>query len=247
MRLIPLLFSTLVCVTSAMAAVNSAAIKQLRTLNAVPAPAAAAIVRTRAAVLNMQDLITKTNSPTPDPTAQKNLEDAQKAAAAAAKDAAPVAGASVFVSADQRKHLMDLVTEFYQEVSLQAKHASAWEIAMVASAIVLGALSTFLSLSKWPKIAAIASALIVIATGIPKVFPIHNRAVYYRTLTNQSYSLMGTLQIPYQMTAAEYNDGAERLKVLDDYRGTKYPETADIDTTTQDLLKELDAVKTPAP
>src|SRR4029077_1572523 len=106
----------------------------------------------------------------------------------------------------------------------------------------LGALSSFLSLSKWPKIAAIASALVVIATGIPKVFPIHDRAVYYRTLTNQSYSLMGSLQIPYQMTAAEYNDGAARLKVLDDYRGTKYPETADIDTTTQDLLKELNAV-----
>ena len=247
MRLIPLFFSTLVCVTSALAAVNSAAIKDLRTVNAVPAPAAAAIVRTRAAVLNLQDLITKSNSPTPDPAAQKQLEDAQRAAAAAAKDAAPVAGAPMFVSPDQRKHLMDLVTEFYQEVSLQAKHASAWEIAMVASAIVLGALSSFLSLSKWPKIAAIASALVVIATGIPKVFPIHNRAVYYRTLTNQSYSLMGTLQIPYQMTAAEYNDGAARLQVLDNYRGTKYPETADIDTTTQDLLKELDAVKTPAP
>jgi hypothetical protein len=92
--------------------------------------------------------------------------------------------------------------------------------------------------------AAVASALVVVASGIPKLFPIHQRAVYYRTLTNQSYSLIGSLQIPYQMSAAEYDDGVSRLKVLDDYRATKYPETADVDTTTQDLFKELIAVKT---
>ena len=104
-------------------------------------------------------------------------------------------------------------------------------------------MSSILSIIKQTKVAAIASALVVVAGAVPKLFPIHDRAVYYRTLTNQSYSLIGSLQIPFQMTIAEYNDGAARLKVLDDYRGTKYPETANIDTTTQDLLKDLNAVK----
>jgi hypothetical protein len=59
--------------------------------------------------------------------------------------------------------------------------------------------STILSVFSWNKAAAVASALVVVAGGIPKVYPVHQRAVYYRTLTNQSYSLIGSLQIPFQM------------------------------------------------
>ena len=97
-------------------------------------------------------------------------------------------------------------------------------------------MSTILSVFSWNKAAAVASALVVVAGGIPKVYPIHHRADYYRTLSNQSYSLIGSLQIPFRMTAAEYDDGVGRLKVLGEYRATKYPESADVDTTTQDLL-----------
>jgi len=46
------------------------------------------------------------------------------------------------------------------------------------------------------------------------------------------------------MTAAEYDDGVGRLKVLDEYRATKYPESADVDTTTQGLFNALNATKT---
>src|SRR5229473_3341000 len=139
---------------------------------------------------------------------------------------------------------MDLVSAFYQEVRQAAKSASAWEVTVIISIVALGLLGSVLSILKKNTAAAIASALVVVASGLPKLFPIHERAVYYRTLTNQSYSLMGSLQLPFQMTAAEYDDGVGRLKVLGEYRATKYPETADVETTTRDLFNALNAAKT---
>ena len=178
--------------------------------------------------------------------AQRKLEDAQKAAEAAAKQAVAAREAPKFVPPDQRRHLMDLVSGFYQDVKAEAKKSSAWEVFVIVSIVVLGLVGTILSILKKNTAAAIASALVVVASGMPKLFPIHQRAVYYRTLTNQSYSLMGALQIPFEMTGAEYDDGVSRLKVLDEYRATKYPETGDLDGTTQALFNDLNAVKTAA-
>ncbi len=234
------------------AAPPTMAIQQLKRINTVPAAVTERIVQTRTQVLKLQDTALKaTEQAKTDPAAQqqaqeaqRKLEEAQKAAEAAAKQAPALPEAPKFVPSDQRQHLMDLVSAFYQEVKTAAKNSSAWEIVVIVSIVVLGLVGTILSILKKNTAAAIASALVVVASGLPKLFPIHQRAVYYRTLTNQSYSLMGTLQIPYQMSAAEYDDGVSRLKVLDEYRATKYPETADLDSTTQDLFKELNAVKT---
>jgi hypothetical protein len=236
----------------AQAAPPSMAIQQLKRLNTVPPAITEQMVQTRTQVLKLQDTVLKANEQAKtDPAAQqqaqeaqRKLEGAQKAAEAAAKQIAASPEPPKFVPPEQRQHLMDLVSTFYQEVKSEAKNASAWEVFVILSIVVLGLIGTILSILKKNTAAAIASALVVVASGMPKLFPIHQRAVYYRTLTNQSYSLMGSLQIPFQMSAAEYDDGVSRLKVLDDYRATKYPETADLDTTTQDLFKELNAVKT---
>jgi hypothetical protein len=236
----------------AQAAPPSMAIQQLKRLNTVPPAITEQMVQTRTQVLKLQDTVLNANEQAKtDPAAQqqaqeaqRKLEEAQKAAEAAAKQIAASPEPPKFVPPEQRQHLMDLVSTFYQEVKSEAKNASAWEVFVILSIVVLGLIGTILSILKKNTAAAIASALVVVASGMPKLFPIHQRAVYYRTLTNQSYSLMGSLQIPFQMSAAEYDDGVSRLKVLDDYRATKYPETADLDTTTQDLFKELNAVKT---
>jgi len=247
----PLLFACS-CLPPVLEAANSLAIQQLKRVNTVPPAITARIVQTQGQVLKLQDMVLKANEQAKtDPAAQQQakeaqqkLEEAQKAADAAAKQAAPSPEAPKFVPPDQRQHLMNLVSGFYQEVKQAAKSASAWEVAVIISIVVLGLLGSILSILKKNTAAAIASALVVVASGVPKLFPVHQRAVYYRTLTNQSYSLIGSLQIPYQMSAAEYDDGVSRLKVLDEYRATKYPETADLDSTTQDLFKELNAVKT---
>jgi hypothetical protein len=250
-ELVAVLLFVSACVAPVVQAANSAAIQQLTKMNAVSPAITARIVQTQGQVLKLQDMVLKANQKAKtDPAAQQQakeaqekLEEAQKAAAAV-KQAAPSPEGPKFVPPDQRQHLMDLVSAFYQEVQEAAESASAWEITVIISIVVLGLLGSVLSILKKNTAAAIASALVVVASGMPKLFPIHERAVYYRTLTNQSYSLMGSLQIPYQMTASEYDDGVSRLKVLDDYRATKYPETADVNATTQDLFNELIAVKT---
>jgi hypothetical protein len=250
-QIIPLLWFACTCVAPVVEAANSTAIQQLTKVNTISPAITARIVQTQGQVLKLQDMVLKANEQAKtDPAAQQQakeaqekLEEAQKEAQAV-KQAAPSPEGPKFVPPDQRQHLMDLVSAFYQEVKQAAQSASAWEVAVIISIVALGLLGSILSILKKNTAAAIASALVVVASGMPKLFPIHERAVYYRTLTNQSYSLMGSLQIPYQMSAAEYDDGVARLKVLDDYRATKYPETADVDTTTQDLFKELIAVKT---
>jgi hypothetical protein len=145
---------------------------------------------------------------------------------------------------DESAHVIKLVTDFYQEVKQQAQSSSNWELALIFMAIGLGFGSTVFSIFSWNKASAVLSAMVVVAGGVPKIIPIHQRAVYYRTLTNQSYSLMSGLNIPYQLTAAECDDGARRLQVLEEYRATKYPETSDVDSTTEDLFKDLNAAKT---
>jgi hypothetical protein len=251
-KIIPLLLLASSCLAPVLEAANSVAIQQLTRVNTVPPAITARIVQTQGQVLKLQDMVLKANEQAKtDPAAQQQakdaqqkLEEAQKAAEAAAKQAAPSPEAPKFVPPDQRQHLMNLVSEFYQEVKQAAKSASAWEVTLIISIFALGLLGSIFSILNKNKAAAIASALVVVASGIPKLFPIHQRAVYYRTLTNQSYSLMGNLQIPYQMSAAEYDDGVSRLKVLDEYRATKYPETGDLDGTTQALFNDLNAVKT---
>jgi hypothetical protein len=253
-KIIPLLLLAGSCAAPFLEAANSVAIQQLTKVNNVPPAITARIVQTQGQVLKLQDMVLKANEQAKtDPAAQQQakdaqqkLEEAQKAAEAAAKQATPSPDAPKFVPPDQRQHLMNLVSEFYQEVKQAAKSASAWETALIISLFVLGALGSVLSFLSKNKAATVVSALVVIVSGIPKFIPVHQRAVYYRTLTNQSYSLMGNLQIPYQMSAAEYDDGVSRLKVLDEYRATKYPETGDLDSTTQDLFNDLNAVKTAA-
>jgi hypothetical protein len=251
-KTVPLLLFAYICGTPASEAANSVAIQQLTRVNTVPPAITARIVETQGQVLKMQDMVLKANEQAKtDPAAQQQakeaqqkLEEAQKAAEAAAKQAASSPEGPKFVPPDQRQHLMKLVSDFYQEVKEAAKNASAWEVALIISIFALGLLGSIFSILNKNRAAAIASALVVVASGIPKLFPVHQRAVYYRTLTNQSYSLMGNLQIPYQMSAAEYDDGVSRLKILDEYRATKYPETGDMDGTTQNLFNDLNAVKT---
>ena len=254
-RLLPVAVSLAGCALLFAQAPLGRSIKELRQMNAIPPTATSELIRAQSKILLQQDVLLKaTEAAKTDPNAQqaaaaaqKQLEDAQKAAADAAQKAAaaPPQGPK-FVPQAQREHLMSLVTAFYQEVVAEAKSAEGWELWLFLAGVACGALATILSAFSLNKFAAIASAFVVVAGAVPKFYPVHQRAVYYRTLTNQSYSLMSCMNIPFQLTSAEYDDGARRLQILEDYRATKYPETADVDSTTQELFKELNANKTAA-
>src|SRR5258708_6212895 len=108
---IPLLWFACACVAPPLKAVNSAAIQRLTTVNAVSPAVPARIVQSQGKVLILQDMVLKANEQAKtDPAAlqqakeaQQKLEEARKAAEAAAKQAAPLPEAPKFVPADQRK------------------------------------------------------------------------------------------------------------------------------------------------
>src|SRR5438270_2649964 len=92
-------------------------IQQLPAVNNVPQSVRTDIVRAQTQILKQQDVLLKASElAKTDPLAQqqaqdaqRKLEEAQKAAAAVAKQAERLPDAPKFVSAPQRQHLMDLV------------------------------------------------------------------------------------------------------------------------------------------
>lgn len=233
-------------------AVLEQSIKDLSPVGGVPASVTKDLVAARKQVLQQQDVVRgATEMAKANPSAlpavrqaQAQLEASQKAAAELSKQAAPAAPAGALATKEEGAHVIQLVSEFNQEMKQQAQSASSWELAFVFAAVGLGFGSTVFSIYGLNKASAVMSALVVVSAGIPKLIPVHERAVYYRTLKNQSYSVLAGLSIPLQLTAAECDDAGRRLQVLEDYLATKYPETSDIDSTTEELFKDLNAAKT---
>ena len=256
-RLIPILLSMAGCLllfsqTQRSPAALEQSIKSLPAVGDVPATITKDLVGARKQVLIQQDVVRAAttlakNDPSALPTvqrAQQKLEANQRTAADLSRQASPTNSTVQMATPEEGKHLIGLVTEFYEQMAQQAQSAASWELALIVSAVGLGFGSTVFSIFSWNKASAIMSALVVVAGGIPKLIPIHERAVYYRTLKNQGYSLREGLSIPLQLTAAECDDGGRRLQILEDYWATKYPDTTDVDATTEELLKDLNAAKT---
>jgi hypothetical protein len=227
-------------------------IKDLSPIGGVSASVTKDLIAARKQVLLQQDVVrgatqlAKTN-PAVLPAvrqAQAQLEATQKTAADLSKQAAPAGSAAAVATREEGAHLIQLVSEFNQEMKQQAQSASSWELVFVFAAVGLGFGSTVFSIYNFNKASAVMSALVVVSAGIPKLIPVHQRAVYYRTLKNQSYSLLAGLSIPLELTVSECDDAGRRLQVLEEYVATKYPETSDIDSTTEDLFKDLNAAKT---
>jgi hypothetical protein len=233
-------------------AVLEQSIKNLSPVSKVPPAVTKELVVAQRQVLQQQDVVLKAKeaaktNPAAAPAAQQaqeQLEATQKVVVEISKKTTTPAAARGAATKEESAHLIQLVTGFYQEVKQQAQSSSAWELAFLLTAIGLGFGSTVFSIFSFNKAAAVMSAMVVVAGSIPKLVPIHERAVYYRTLKNQSYSLLSGLNIPFELTTAECDDGARRLQVLEEYRATKYPETSDVDSTTEDLFKDLNAAKT---
>src|SRR5258708_16944655 len=149
------------CVPSVLLGATSPAIQQLTRMNYVSPAITAKIVQTQNQVLKLQDVVLKANEQAKtDPgaqqqakEAQEKLEEAQKAAAAV-KQTAPSPEGPKFVAPDQRQHLMDLVSAFYQEVKKTAKSASAWEITVIISIVAFGLLGSGLAIFEKNKAAA---------------------------------------------------------------------------------------------
>ncbi|HVO98674.1 MAG TPA: hypothetical protein VMT15_11435 [Bryobacteraceae bacterium] len=222
----------------------SQSIRNLAEVSVMPEDGRKQIVAAHTQVLRKQDLLLKATQfadPAAVAEAQADLEAAKKAAAEVPRQSAPLANAQP-VSRDQAQHLIQLVTGFRNEMKALATSAANWETGLIGSSLGFGLFSVVSSLMRWNRTSAVLSALVVIASGAPKIYPIHQRAVYFRTLTDQSYLLLSSLNLTNELMPAQYDDGAKKLQVLEDYGANKYPRSADIDSTTGDLLKDLSAV-----
>jgi hypothetical protein len=79
-----------------------------------------------------------------------------------------------------------------------------------------------------------------VASGIPNVYPIQQRATYYQTLANQSHSLTSGLALPGPLSLADYDNDVRRWDVMES--AIPFPGTSAGDPT-EALLNQLDAAK----
>jgi len=178
--------------------------------------------------------------------AQKALEDAQKQAEQAAQKVAASPDQKTPAPDAQVKVLQDQLKVFRDHNEAQRSFNNKLALMFIVSGIVLAFVTSACSFLKFTKVAGILSILAGSLVSVPKVVPVNERAEYYRVLSVQSYNLLLESQLEINPTLDEYNDTVRRLKILLDYEADKYPSSANVAQTTQDLVQDLQAAKTTA-
>ncbi|HET9166841.1 MAG TPA: hypothetical protein VFP11_12660, partial [Candidatus Angelobacter sp.] len=112
---------------------------------------------------------------------------------------------------------------------------------LVLAGLILAALSALAGFLKKSIAAGILSIVVTTVVGIPKLFPITQRAEYYRALFVQSSSLLLQAQLRLNPTLADYNEFAHDTQLLAEYETNKFPGGGDVAQNTQDLMKEIAA------
>jgi hypothetical protein len=120
------------------------------------------------------------------------------------------------------------------------KSNSALATTLVLAGLILAALSALAGFLKKSIAAGILSIVVTTVVGIPKVFPITQRAEY-RALFGQSSSLLLQAQLRLNPTLADYNEFAHDIQLLAEYEMNKFPAGGDVAQNTQDLIKDIAA------
>ena len=171
--------------------------------------------------------------------AQQQVAEAQKDADVADKKAKEVQSAAI-APQDWNKIQTALQTKSGDYES-KMKSNSAMATTLVLAGLILAALSALAGFLKKSIAAGILSIVVTTVVGIPKVFPITQRAEYYRALFVQSSSLLLQAQLRLNPTLADYNEFAHDIQVLAEYETNKFPSGGDVAQNTQDLIKEIAA------
>jgi hypothetical protein len=171
--------------------------------------------------------------------AQQQVADAQKDAEVADKKAKDVQSAAI-APQDWSKIQTALQTKSGDYES-KMKSNSALATTLVLAGLILAALSALAGFLKKSIAAGILSIVVTTVVGIPKVFPITQRAEYYRALFGQSSSLLLQAQLRLNPTLADYNEFAHDIQLLAEYEMNKFPAGGDVAQNTQDLIKDIAA------
>lgn len=213
-------------------------------LKTTPQELSERIVAAQKEVLNARDLFMKaTKAKQPDPTVVATAEATFKKAqdsAATLRQAVPAPSATAMATPEELAQLSQNASALDTEVEPMASSATTFEQGLIMASLALGFISTVLSGLKQNTAAAILSGLVVLASGLPNAYPVHQRAVYYQTLANHSHSLNSTLALSPKLTASAYDNDVRQLAILQ--TAVPFPGTAAGDPT-QALLNSLDAAK----
>jgi hypothetical protein len=215
-------------------------------ITSLPQKVSDQIVAAQNKVLDQQDALLKATDASSADAAKKALDNAKATVADLSKQAVPSASATALATPDQKTQLFQTVNTFYTGTAAPlATSASRWETYLVYASLVLGFVSSVFSIFSWNKASAVVSALVVVASGIPKALPIHDRALYYQTLSNQSYSLMMSISLASELTMAEYDDDVRKSQVLE--ASTEYQPPPDGSSAIGALLRAINASKIGTP
>ena len=168
---------------------------------------------------------------------------AQQQAAALVKRIAPRASTNAAADAAEMAALVASASALDAQVEPLSTMASGLETGLIFASMLLGVISSALASFNWNRSSAAVSVLVVVASGIPNLYPIHQRAVYYQTMVNQTRSLTSALALSPELTVAEYDNDVRKEAVLEKW--ILFPGT-DGGDPTEGLLDALDAAKIPA-
>lgn len=179
------------------------------------------------------------------PTAQADAQNAQQQVAAAQEKAAAAQATAKQLQSDpvteqQWGQLRIVLQEARDRFARSMNEYSSLATGLVLAGIVLGVISAIAGLGKKAMLAGVVSILVTGVIGVPKVFPINERASYYRALFNQSSALLLQAQLRLNPTVADYNDFVKKIGVLSDYETNKFPAGGDVATNTENMIKEIE-------
>jgi hypothetical protein len=176
--------------------------------------------------------------------AQVELQAVRVSAATASPQTVELASATKPAPAAEVASLAQAASDLDAKVQPMAQSAEALEKGLIWAALALGVVASVLSSFNFNRASAAVSALVVVASGTPNVYPVHERAAYYQTIAHQSTSLTSALALAValgsQLTIDEYDNDVRKRQALED--ALPFPGTAGGDPTP-DLLTKLDATK----
>lgn len=175
--------------------------------------------------------------------AQRQVADAQQNAVAAEKKAQETQSASI--SQQDWIRIETVLQSKRDDYEIKMKHNSTLAATLVLAGIALALLAAVAGFLRKSIMAGILSIVVTTVVGIPKLFPINQRADYYRTLFVQSSSLLLQAQLRLNPTLADYNEFAHDIEVLAEYETKTFPSSGDVAQNTQDLMKEIAASSAP--
>ncbi|MGC2697593.1 MAG: hypothetical protein WA738_17540 [Candidatus Angelobacter sp.] len=171
--------------------------------------------------------------------AQKQVAVAQQAAAEADTKAQQVQ--ATVISPQDWRQMQSVLQDQRSRYESSMKHYSAMATGLVLAGILMAASAALAGFLRKSIAAGIISILVTAVVGIPKVFPISQRAEYYRALFGQSSTLLVQSQLRLNPTEADYNEFVRDIQVLSEYETDKFPSSGDVAANTENLIKDIAA------